>query len=248
MRLHQYTALLLISQSGFAISAEDVHLKTEADRINYSLGYQVGADFKRQGVELEKDAVKLGIEDAQSGYMPLLSTEAMNSMLGQLKGKILGSQKSESIKRYEKRKAEAERKRAEGKAFLAENGQKPGVKTLPSGLQYRVVKPGKGKKPGPQDRVSVNYRSTLINGHEFDSSYRRKAPESFRVNGVIAGWTEALQLMSEGAVWELFIPPDLGYGKRGPLADQTLIFEVELLQVVDSSQAQQGQPAPKQTP
>jgi len=236
--------------SGTVQAAEQPDPLDTDDRINYSLGYQLGADFKRQGVELNEAAVTRGVQDAQSGasVQPLLSREVMDSLLGHLKGDILDTKKSDAIKRYEQRKARAERKRTEGRAFLAENGKRPGVKTLPSGLQYRVIKPGEGKSPGPHDRVSVNYRSTLINGHEFDNSERRKGPASFRVDGVVAGWTEALQLMRKGAVWEIFLPPDLGYGERGPLADETTIFKIELLEVADNSEAQKKLPEPRQIP
>jgi FKBP-type peptidyl-prolyl cis-trans isomerase FklB len=117
---------------------------------------------------------------------------------------------------------------------MAENAEKPGVKTLPSGLQYKVIKAGTGKKPGPKDMVRVHYRAKQINGHEFDSSDNSEGPVSFNVNKVIPGWTEALQLMREGARWELFLPPELAYGRRGPLAGQTLIFDVELISVKES--------------
>ena len=120
---------------------------------------------------------------------------------------------------------------------------KSGVKTLPSGLQYKVIKSGTGKKPGPQDVVRVHYRARLLNGHEFDSSYNDEAPVSFSVNKVIRGWTEALQLMREGARWELYLSPELAYGKRGPLADQTVIYEIELLGVGKNSQPTGAQTA-----
>jgi FKBP-type peptidyl-prolyl cis-trans isomerase FklB len=172
----------------------------------------------------------------------------MGALLKDLKGRINADLRENAKERFERKKKEAQQKRDEGRTFMAQNADRKGVKTLPSGLQYRVIKQGSGRKPGAQDTVSVHYRGTLIEGHEFDSSYRRKAPSSFRVDGVIAGWTEALQLMPEGAVWEVFIPPELGYGERGPLADQTLIFKIELLEVADNSQAKQDKAAPKQTP
>jgi FKBP-type peptidyl-prolyl cis-trans isomerase FklB len=128
-----------------------------------------------------------------------------------------------------------EKNKAEGEAFLAENKKKEGVKTLPSGLQYKVIKAGTGKKPKVTDTVTTHYRGTLMNGTEFDSSYRRGQPVSFQVNGVIPGWTEALQLMEEGAKWQLFIPSNLAYGERGAGRDigpnATLVFEIELLSI-----------------
>jgi FKBP-type peptidyl-prolyl cis-trans isomerase FklB len=129
----------------------------------------------------------------------------------------------------------AKKNKAEGEAFLAENKKKEGVKTTPSGLQYKVIKPGKGKKPKSSDTVTVNYRGTLIDGTEFDSSYKRGQPATFQVSGVIPGWTEALQLMEEGAKWQLFIPSNLAYGERGAGGvigpNATLIFEVELISI-----------------
>jgi FKBP-type peptidyl-prolyl cis-trans isomerase FklB len=129
----------------------------------------------------------------------------------------------------------AKKNKAEGEAFLAENKKKEGVKTTASGLQYKVIKPGKGKKPKSSDTVTVNYRGTLIDGTEFDSSYKRGQPATFQVSGVIPGWTEGLQLMEEGAKWQLFIPSNLAYGERGAGGvigpNATLIFEVELLSI-----------------
>jgi FKBP-type peptidyl-prolyl cis-trans isomerase FklB len=134
----------------------------------------------------------------------------------------------------QKMKARLEENLAAGKAFLAGNAKKEGVRTLPGGLQYRVIKEGSGKTPELNDTVKVHYRGTLIDGTEFDSSYRRGKPATFRVAGVIAGWTEALQLMKEGARWQIFIPPELGYGDKRTQKiepNSTLIFELELISV-----------------
>lgn len=205
---------LILNGVGFA--AEKVELKDENDRLNYSLGFQIGDNLRRQGIRLRPDVLLQGIQDAVSASEPLMSLEEM--------------QKTLATKRQKKRQM-AEQYRGEGREFLAENARKAGVVTLPSGLQYRVIREGTGKTPGPHDSVTVHYRGTLINGNEFDSSYRRGEPATFRVDGVIKGWTEALQLMKEGAHWQLFIPADLAYGERGPLADKTLIFDVELISV-----------------
>jgi FKBP-type peptidyl-prolyl cis-trans isomerase FklB len=132
-------------------------------------------------------------------------------------------------------KEQAAKNLVESRAFLAENGKKEGIKTLPSGLQYKVLTEGSGKSPKAEDNVTVNYKGTLINGTEFDSSYKRGQPATFQVKGVIKGWIEALQLMKEGSKWQLFIPPELGYGERGagPLIppNSALIFEVELIAI-----------------
>ena len=249
MRCYAFTALVCLTVVSGAVPADEQSESGEtSDHINYSLGYQIGADFKRQGVDLNAEALTRGLNDAGAGSGAVLGEEEMGAILKDLKGRINAELRENAKERYERKKKEAQQKRDEGRTFMAQNAERKGVKTLPNGLQYKIIKQGSGRKPGAQDTVSVHYRGTLIDGHEFDSSYRRKAPSSFRVDGVITGWTEALQLMREGAVWEVFIPPDIGYGERGPLADQTLIFKIELLEVADNSQAQQGQAAPKQQP
>jgi FKBP-type peptidyl-prolyl cis-trans isomerase FklB len=215
-----------------AAAADTLELKTDADRINYSLGYQIGGDFKRQGVEMNAAAVVGGIRDALSGAQPLLSPEEMNALLVELKRKVVAA---EATTRGE----EAEKRRVEGRNFLAENARKEGVQSMPSGLQYRPVQEGTGKSPGPKDSVTVHYTGALIDGKVFDSSVKRGKPATFRLDQVIKGWTEGLQLMKEGGKGQLFIPPELAYGDRGPLADRTLIFDVELIQV--------GEPA-RETP
>jgi len=236
------TAVLCLILSNSASSAEDFQkLETEADRISYSLGQQIGRDFKRQGVDLDAKALVRGFNDANGGAEPALDRNEMNATLGSLKGRINAAQREEAQERRAQRQREAEENRRKGQEFLAENKSKPGVKTLPSGLQYMVIKAGTGKKPGPQDVVRVHYRARLINGHEFDSSYKGEGPVSFSVNKVIRGWTEALQLMREGARWELYLPPELAYGRRGPLAHQTVIYEIDLLGVGEVSREARSQ-------
>jgi FKBP-type peptidyl-prolyl cis-trans isomerase FklB len=149
-------------------------------------------------------------------------------------------QKEMMAKQQELAKRLGEKNKKEGEAFLSENRKKEGIKALPSGLQYKVVKAGTGKKPKSTDTVTTHYRGTLIDGTEFDSSYRRGQPASFPVSGVIPGWTEALQLMEEGAKWQLFIPPNLAYGERGAGSqigpNATLIFEIELISIQEKKQ------------
>jgi FKBP-type peptidyl-prolyl cis-trans isomerase FklB len=209
---------------GPAIADEPLKFDNEATRMNYSIGYQIGGDLKKQGVELSPDAVRAGMQDALSGAEPKMSAADMKSALVELKQKIVAEQKQ--------RASEQEKKRAdEGAKFMAENAKKEGVVTTQSGLQYKVVQEGTGKSPGPKDRVTVNYRGTLIDGQEFDSSYKRDKPTTFGLDNVIKGWGEGLQLMKEGGKAQLVIPPALAYGDRGPLAQQTLIFDVELISV-----------------
>jgi len=205
-------------------SAEALKLDSETARINYSLGYQIGGDFKRQGVEIDAEAVVKGIEDALSGAEPLMPAEQMQAMLVELKRKIVEEQKAR-LHNVELKAIE------EGKQYRENYGKQEGVVTTSSGLQYKIIEPGSGKTPGPADKVTVNYRGTLIDGKEFDSSYKKGEPATFPLNSVIKGWTEGLQHVKEGGKIQLVIPPGLAYGKRGPLSNQTLVFDVELISV-----------------
>jgi FKBP-type peptidyl-prolyl cis-trans isomerase FklB len=217
-------AVFLCSLSLPLAAAETLDLEDPTTRTNYSLGYQIGGDFKRQGVEMNAEAVVQGIRDALSGAEPQMPPAEMNATLMELKRKVVAEQR--------KRGVENELKYlAEGKAFLEENAKKEGVVTTESGLQYKVITEGTGKRPGPEDQVTVHYRGSLIDGKDFDSSYKKGKPATFRLNGVIKGWSEGLQLMKEGGKSQLFIPQNLAYGSRGPLAHRTLIFEVELISV-----------------
>ena len=227
---------ILFLSSGSVLAEETLILESDADRIGYSLGQQIGRDFKRQKVELDDASFLRGFEDAMHGSESVMGREEMNAILGSFKSRINTAQREEAQQRRVRQKKETEEKRRQGQAFMAANAEKQGVKTLPSGLQYKVIRSGSGKKPGPRDVVKVHYRARLINGHEFDSSYSSDDPASFHLNGVIPGWTEALQLMREGAKWELYIPPDLAFGSRGPLADQTVIYEIELLSIGEGGQ------------
>jgi FKBP-type peptidyl-prolyl cis-trans isomerase FklB len=197
-------------------------LKDDTDRISYSVGYQVGGDFKRQGLRINREALVKGIEDALAGTAtPLMSPEAMRTTLIDLKKRVVNEQDRQ-------RAASAERYRGEGREFHAANAAKEGVVTLPSGLQYKVLTEGSGRHPTIDDMVTVSYRGTLVDGSEFDSSLRSGKPMTIALNSVIAGWKEALPLMKEGAKWQLFIPADLAFGERGPLADRTVIYDIEL--------------------
>ena len=204
--------------------ADDQPQLDEADRISYSVGYQMGGDFKKQGVELHPKALTQGLEDALSGSEASMTAEDMQTALSSLKKKILAQTRMEQAEK-------AKNYREEGRIFLAENAGREGVKTTDSGLQYKVVKAGTGKTPTASDSVTVHYRGTMIDGKEFDSSHRKGEPVTFRVDEVIPGWTEALQLMKEGGKWQLYIPPDLAFHRGGPLEHRTILFDVELISV-----------------
>jgi FKBP-type peptidyl-prolyl cis-trans isomerase FklB len=219
--------LIVALLAGVSFAGEPLQLKDENERLNYSYGFHFAETLKREGVKINKDTLLKGIQDALSGVEPQLTQEEMDTVVKEF-------QKQKQLAKLRERRIKKDLTRKEGKEFLAANGKKPGVVILPSGLQYKVIKEGTGRSPGPRDEVTVNYRGTLINGNEFDSTYRKGKPATFRVDRVIKGWTEALQLMKEGAKWQLFIPPELAYRRRGPLEDQTLIFDVELISVESS--------------
>jgi FKBP-type peptidyl-prolyl cis-trans isomerase FklB len=218
--------VVLLTSHAFA--EEQTALKTEKEKVSYIIGVNIGRNLKTQSVDVDPDMISKGMKDVASGGKLLMTDEEM-------KATMTAFQKEMMKKREEELEKVGGKNEAEGEAFLAANKKKPGVVTLPSGLQYKVITEGKGKSPKATDTVTVNYKGTLIDGTEFDSSYKRGEPASFPVNGVIKGWTEALQLMKEGAKWELFVPPDLAYGEKGAGnvigPNATLIFEVELLSV-----------------
>ncbi|HQR48984.1 MAG TPA: FKBP-type peptidyl-prolyl cis-trans isomerase [Steroidobacteraceae bacterium] len=205
-----------------AMAADPAPLTDDTAKASYALGYQIGLDV--QGVEYRPDAVMQGLQDGASGGKAKLTPEEMRAALQKFEQQVQ-AQKAQRQEEHLKKTAAA------GKAYMDQNAKEAGVKTTASGLQYRVIAAGAGKKPAASDTVTVNYRGTLIDGTEFDSSYARGQPATFPLNGVIAGWTEGLQLMQEGGKSELVIPAALAYGDKGPLAGQVLVFEVELIKV-----------------
>lgn len=205
----------------------DVEIASKIDSVSYSIGLDIGKNLKQQGIDIEPPALLLGLKHAISDTS-LLSDDEIRVVLTNL-------QKDMMEARQEKNKLAAEKNKSEADAFFAENKNKPDVITLDSGLQYKVLKSGNGKSPKLSSSVDVHYKGTLIDGKEFDSSYKRGKPATFKVTGVIKGWTEILQLMKEGDKWEVYIPSDLAYGMQGSGPDigpnAALIFEMELLKV-----------------
>ena len=205
------------------------NLKTNDDKLSYSYGMDIGANLLRTEIEVNYDALLKGIKDGSNKEAtPLLEEKERQDIKRE-------HAKARKEARDKEREEQAKKNKEEGDKFLAENKGKEGVTTLESGLQYQVLKEGSGNKPAATDTVSVNYVGTLLDGTEFDSSIKRGKPASFKVNRVVKGWTEALQLMPVGSKWKLFIPSDLGYGERGSYGkigpNAVLIFEVELLAI-----------------
>ena len=221
-------------------AAPAVALTTDRDKESYALGMNIAKGLKAQDVDVDTALLLRGVKDTLSGAKPLLSDEEAKAALTKLQGDVRQKQEEE-------RKALGEKNMKEGAAFLAANKTKDGVVTLPSGLQYKILTPGTGPKPAATDVVVCQYRGTLLDGTEFDSSYKRGQPATFPLNRVIKGWTEALQLMPVGSKWQLFIPPDLAYGDRGapgsPIGpNATLVFEVELVSIQAAGQGQNPNP------
>jgi FKBP-type peptidyl-prolyl cis-trans isomerase FklB len=208
-------------------------LTTQKDKFSYALGMNLGTNLHKQSVPVDPNILLRGLKDALAGGKTALTEDQARAALMEVQSEM-------RKKQQEQMQAAGEANKKEGDAFLAANKTKDGVVTLPSGLQYKVLTQGTGPKPTATDSVVCNYRGTLINGTEFDSSYKRGEPATFPVTGVIKGWTEALQLMPVGSKWQLFVPADLAYGERSPgpeiAPDSTLIFEVELLSIEKKSE------------
>ena len=222
--------LLAVSAPG----QDKMELKETKQRVSYSIGADIGSNFKRQEIDIDPKALAAGLTDAIAGKTQLTEAE-MKDVLNTFRTDMMA-------KMQEKQKAAVEKNAKEGEKFLADNAKKEGVKVTASGLQYKVIKSGTGKTPKLSDTVKTHYHGTLVDGTVFDSSVERKEPATFPVQGVIPAWTEALQLMKEGDKWQLFVPSKLAYGEQGAGGkigpNATLIFEVELLSIEKSDKAE----------
>ena len=242
MKLRWMSVLGIVLFASYVYAGENVELKDQKDKVSYSIGINIGKNLKKQSVEINPDTLLKGINDALSGGKTLMTEQEVNETM-------MNFQKDLMAKQQARMKELGEKNKKEGEAFLAENKKKEGVTTLPSGLQYKVIKEGDGKIPTINDTVTVNYRGTLIDGTEFDSSYTRGQPVTFPVKGVVPGFSEALQLMKVGSKWQLFIPSNLAYGERGAGEqigpNTTLIFELELLSIKEGTSKEE--PAEEET-
>ena len=220
-------ALLALFITGTSTAA-DSKPSSEKEKFSYTIGFQIGQGFKRDGLEVDTKSMSQAISDVMNNKKPQLSPDEMRAAMEGAQKKLAAA-----------RKVKADKAKATGDKYLAANSKKDGVITRESGLQYKVVTTGKGKQPKATDSITAHYKGTLINGNEFDSSYRRGEPATFNVGQVIAGWKEILPLMKEGDKWQVFIPSNLAYGERGQGAtigpNETLIFDIELIKVNDAT-------------
>ncbi len=230
-------ALSIVFLAGAVSAEENVALKDQKDKINYSIGMDIGNTLKILSVDVNFDILVQGIRDVLSGNKTLLTAQESRDI-------IIAFQKEMAAKQMERMKELGEKNKKEGETFLAENKIKEGVITQPSGLQYKVIKEGTGEMPKLTDRVTVHSIGTLIDGTEFDNSYHRGQPATFKVNSVFSGWSEALQMMKAGSKWRLFVPPHLAFGERGSGREigpnATLIFDMELLSIVKEDADKEG--------
>jgi FKBP-type peptidyl-prolyl cis-trans isomerase FklB len=226
-----FSAILICS---VALAEDKPALKDAKDKVSYSIGLDIGTTLKKQKIDINPDALSAGVRDAVTGAKPQMTDDQIKETMSTFSKDLSEKQATASREAATKNAAASEK-------FLADNKTKPGVKTTASGLQYKVLKEGSGPSPKETDTVVTNYRGTLIDGTEFDSSYKRNEPATFQVNRVIKGWTEALQLMKKGAKYQLFIPANLAYGPQGAGAEigpnAALIFEVELVDIKPSPTA-----------
>jgi FKBP-type peptidyl-prolyl cis-trans isomerase FklB len=223
--LHYLVVAIAIPLASLSCDGASPLLENADDRASYSLGHQIGTDLARENKEVDSAALLRGLRDGLAGASPSIAQDEMSALLQAVKEEIEAPDS-------EPGKQMAREHRARGDAFLTANAEHDDVIALPSGLQYRVLKPGTGSRPARNDQVSVHYRSSLIDGTVFhDSRQSGDEPETLHVSGVIRGLSEALQLMHVGGRWQLFIPADLAFGRRGPLANRAVLYDVELISI-----------------
>jgi len=226
MRSRFALTLLLIFATG-SVFAQDV--QSEKGKLSYAVGWDIGADIARRSAEFDVDSVIAAIRDVVAEKEPKVSPEEMRALLTALQEKV----RAEQVEAFKKL---AEENQAASDKFLAANKNKTGIVALPSGVQYRIIEEGDGPRPGLDSKVSVHYRGSKLDGHEFDSSFARGTPEEFTVNSVLKGWQEVLPLMKVGSTWQIFVPPELAFGARGnpPVGpNEALMFDLKLVEILE---------------
>jgi FKBP-type peptidyl-prolyl cis-trans isomerase FklB len=230
----------------------EADLKTEEDKVSYSIGYSMGQNFKKDEIIVDLELFQQGVEDGFAGGKQALSEDEMRKTMMAFQQKMRAKRQVEYRKQMEERKKQGEENKGKGTAFLEENKSKEGVVVLESGLQYKILEKGTGDSPRATDTVKCHYKGTTIDGKEFDSSYGRGEPATFALNRVIKGWTEGLQLMKEGGKWQFFVPSELAYGERGAGQNigpnEVLVFEVELIEIVKPETEESKTEEPKEEP
>ena len=228
MKMKLVAAALSLAMSSAIAATDTPALQTDMDKLSYSIGSDLGKNFKRQGIDINPTVMAKGIQDGMSGGALLLTEQQMKYVLNKFQKDLMAKRTAEFNKK-------AEDNKAKGEAFLTANKAKTGVVALADGLQYKIVKAGTGAKPGKDDTVTVEYTGRLISGEVFDSTEKTGKPATFKLSQVIPGWTEALQLMPAGSTWEVYVPSNLAYGQRsvgGPIGpNETLIFNIHLISV-----------------
>lgn len=231
MKMVAAAAMGLAMSTSFA-ATDATTLSSDADKLSYSIGADLGRNFKKQGIEISPAALAKGMQDGMGDGKLLLTDDQMKDVLTKFQKDLMAKRNAEFTKK-------ADDNKAKGAAFLSENKSKEGVVTTASGLQYKIIETGKGAKPGKDDTVTVEYTGKLLNGQVFDSTETAGKPATFKVSQVIPGWTEALQLMPAGSTWEVYVPSDLAYGPRsvgGPIGpNETLVFKIHLIDVKKSA-------------
>lgn len=221
-------AVMGLAMSTAIVAADASELGSDMDKLSYSIGADLGKNFKKQGIEINPTSMAKGLQDGMNGTSLLLTEDQMKEVLNKFQKDLMAKRNADFTKK-------ADENKAKGDAFLNQNKAKDGVVSLPSGLQYKIIEAGKGAKPGKEDTVTVDYTGTLIGGEVFDSSEKTGKPATFKVSQVIPGWTEALQLMPSGSTWEVVVPAALAYGNRsvgGPIGpNETLVFKIHLISV-----------------
>ncbi len=228
MKMKLVAAALSLAMSTAIAATDAPALNTDMDKLSYSIGTDLGKNFKRQGIDINPVVMSKGIQDGMSGGALLLTEQQMKDVLNKFQKDLMAKRTAEFNKK-------AEENKAKGDAFLSQNKGKEGVVTLPDGLQYKIIKSATGDKPTKEDTVTVEYTGRLISGEVFDSTDKTGKPATFKLSQVIPGWTEALQLMPAGSTWEVYVPAALAYGQRsvgGPIGpNETLIFNIHLISV-----------------